>query len=271
MTCYAVGDLQGCLAPLQTLLEQVGFDPSRDQLWSVGDLVNRGPESLACLRFFAELGDSARVVLGNHDLHLLAVAEGIRPLKRGDTLQAILDAPDAAELLHWLRHRPLCFYDADRDVALVHAGIAPFWSMSEALDHAREVQSQLRGTGWRELLAGMYGDEPNRWDEQLAGLPRWRLIINYFTRMRFCRSDGSLDLGCKAAPADAPPGLVPWFDLPLRAAAPHRIVFGHWAALMGRTSRDDVIGLDTGCVWGEHLTLLDLDNGLTYTCACTAS
>lgn len=268
MTRYAVGDLQGCFEPLRKLLDKVRFDPARDQLWSVGDLVNRGPQSLACLRFIAGLGASARVVLGNHDLHLLAVANGIRPLKRGDTLREILDAPDCEELLAWVRRQPLLYSSPEGDYSLVHAGLAPQWSLADAHRLAAEVGAVLRGPGYVEFLRGMYGDQPDRWSEDLRGVERWRVITNYLTRMRFCTPEGQLEFASKEGPEDAPPGFMPWFDIPSRKSAGHTLIVGHWASLMGRANRADIFALDTGCVWGQHLTLLNLDTRRLRHCEC---
>ncbi|MDX9874162.1 MAG: symmetrical bis(5'-nucleosyl)-tetraphosphatase [Spongiibacteraceae bacterium] len=270
MARYAVGDLQGCLDPLLRLLERVAFDPTCDQLWSVGDLVNRGPQSLAALRYFYELGDAARVVLGNHDLHLLAVAEGIQPVKQGDTIDDILSAPDRDALLSWLRQQPLFYQDPRGDFAMAHAGIAPDWNFEQAQCLSDELQEVLRGPLCRHYLETMYGDEPDHWHESLQGPERWRVITNYFTRMRFCHADGALDLRVKTAPADAPAHLRPWFELlPSSVHAP-RLLFGHWAALQGRSTNPRCIGLDTGCVWGNQLTLFNLETGerLTESCAC---
>jgi bis(5'-nucleosyl)-tetraphosphatase (symmetrical) len=266
MTRYAVGDLQGCFDPLRHLLDQVKFDPAQDQLWSVGDLVNRGPQSLESLRFFRNLGTSARVVLGNHDLHLLAIAEGIRKIKRGDTLQPILDAPDASELLTWLRQQPLLYRTAD--FVLVHAGIAPQWSIDKAETLAAEVASVLRGKDYLDFLRGMYGDEPNCWSDSLEGVTRWRVITNYLTRMRFCGPHGELDLTTKEGLDQAPSGFTPWFDAPQRCSAGTRIIFGHWASLLGQSNRSDAIALDTGCVWGGNLSLYALDSGEYFRCSC---
>lgn len=266
MTRYAVGDLQGCFDPLRRLLDRVRFDPAQDRLWSVGDIVNRGPQSLQCLRFFYELGDSARIVLGNHDLHLLAAACGARPLKRGDTLQPILDAPDAADLLAWLRRQPLLYREAD--YTMVHAGIAPQWSVAHAEQLAGEVQSVLQSPRSEDFLHGMYGDAPDCWHDDLSGIERWRVITNYLTRMRFCDRNGVLDLKNKLGPEAAAPGFMPWYDVPDRKSAGQRLIVGHWAALMGRTRRDDVFALDTGCVWGNELTLLNLETRALTSCAC---
>jgi bis(5'-nucleosyl)-tetraphosphatase (symmetrical) len=268
MTRYAVGDLQGCFAPLRKLLDQVRFDPERDELWSVGDIVNRGPESLACLRFLAGLGDRARVVLGNHDLHLLAVANGIRPLKRGDTLREILDAPDCAELLGWVQNQPLLYSSPDDDYTLVHAGLAPQWSLADAKRLAAEVGAVLRGPDHLQLLRNMYGDQPDRWSESLRGVERWRVVINYMTRMRFCTPEGQLEFASKEGPEDAPPGFLPWFDVPGRKSAGHTLIVGHWASLMGRANRSDVIALDTGCVWGQQLSLFNMETKRIHHCDC---
>ena len=266
MTRYAVGDVQGCFGPLQRLLKRVKFDPAHDQLWSVGDLVNRGPQSLECLRFFYELGDSARVVLGNHDLHLLAVAHGVRPLKRNDTLQPILDAPDCAELLTWLRRQPLLHRDGE--YTMVHAGLAPQWTVARAQQLADEITAVLQGNQLVEFLRGMYGDTPACWSEDLQGIERWRVIVNYLTRLRFCTTAGVLDLKSKAGPGTAPPGFLPWFDVPQRKSAGDTLIVGHWAMLMGNTQRDDVIALDTGCAWGNRLTLLNLETRALLACEC---
>ncbi len=271
MTRYAVGDLQGCFDPLRKLLDQVRFDPARDQLWSTGDLVNRGPQSLACLRFLRELGASARVVLGNHDLHLLAIAHGIKKPKKSDTLREILDAPDCAELLDWLTRLPLFYRDPSGDYALVHAGLAPAWSIEQAQALSDELSGVLRSTQLRTYLEGMYGDEPDCWDDALTGTTRWRVATNHFTRMRVCDAAGRLDLRFKEEPAQMPSGFLPWFEAPQRRSAGQRIIFGHWAALMGRTDRDDIIALDTGCVWGGAMTLFDLDQARRYHCACESA
>lgn len=268
MTRYAVGDLQGCFAPLRKLLDKARFNPTRDQLWSVGDLVNRGPQSLDCLRFFVELGSSARVVLGNHDLHLLAVANGIRPLKRGDTLREILDAPDSAELLEWVRRQPLLYSSPEGDYTLLHAGLAPQWSLADAHRLAAEVSAVLRGPNYLEFLRGMYGDQPDRWSDDLQGVERWRVITNYLTRMRFCTPAGQLEFASKEGPEDAPPGFLPWFDVPGRKSAGHPLIVGHWASLMGRANRADIFALDTGCVWGQHMTLLNLETKRSRHCEC---
>lgn len=269
MTVYAVGDLQGCLDPLKRLLQQVAFDPTRDRLWLVGDLVNRGPQSLETLRFLYAIRDALVCVLGNHDLHLLAVAHNIERLKKGDTLGEILDAPDRAELLDWLRQQKLLHYDAERDIAMVHAGIPPQWSLKKALRCADEVEQALRDDArLLPFLDGMYGNEPNCWDSDLKGVTRLRVITNYFTRMRFCKADGTLDLKTKEGADSAPPGYLPWFSHKQRKTAGQKIIFGHWAALEGRCDAPGVTALDTGCVWGNAMTLLNVDSGERHCCDC---
>jgi bis(5'-nucleosyl)-tetraphosphatase (symmetrical) len=263
MTTYAIGDLQGCFDELQTLLDKIHFNPKQDKLWFVGDLVNRGPKSLECLRFVKKLSHQAITVLGNHDLHLIAVYYGHQALKKGDTLQAILDAPDAADLIEWLCHQPLVHHDASLQFTLVHAGIPPQWSITEALAKSKEVETALQGTQRQELLKHMYGSLPDQWDENLQGFDRLRLIINYFTRMRFCDADGKLTVSIKTKPQDAPAGWEPWFTVPRKTTQDH-IVFGHWAALEGITNDPYAHGIDTGCVWGNRLTALNL-NDLTET------
>lgn len=269
MAAYAVGDLQGCLEPLQCLLEHVHFDPARDQLWLVGDLVNRGPQSLETLRFLYSIRRSVVCVLGNHDLHLLAASRNIERLKKGDTLREILEAPDAEDLLQWVRQQKLMHYDADRNVAMVHAGIAPQWSLKKALKCAAEVETALHDDGlYPSYLEGMYGNEPSKWDSDLHGVTRLRVITNYFTRMRFCTSDGKLDLKGKEGVDTALPGYAPWFKHKDRKTRDVKIIFGHWAALEGRCDERDVYALDTGCVWGSAMTMLNVDNFERYLCDC---
>ena len=258
MAIYAIGDLQGCFEPLRRLLDKIAFDPAADTLWFAGDLVNRGPESLEALRFVRALGDSAVSVLGNHDLHLLAVVYGPHQPKKKDTLDAILAAPDREELLQWLLHRPLLHHDPEHATAMVHAGIHPHWSLEQARAYAGELEGMLRGSHAGDYFAGMYGNHPNRWLESHGGVDRLRVITNCFTRMRFVSAKGELDMKSKGPPGSQPKGLIPWFELPGRAAADTRIVFGHWAAL-GLHHGDNVVALDSGCVWGNHLTALRID------------
>ncbi|WP_213881730.1 symmetrical bis(5'-nucleosyl)-tetraphosphatase [Pseudomonas sp. dw_358] len=270
MTVYAVGDLQGCLEPLQCLLDQVAFDARKDQLWLVGDLVNRGPQSLATLRYLYAMRDALTCVLGNHDLHLLAAAANPERLKKGDTLREILDAPDAPLLLRWLRQQKLLHYDEQRNTALVHAGIPPQWSIQKAGRLAAEVETVLRDDNlYPAFLEGMYGNEPNKWDKDLEGIARLRTITNYFTRMRFCTRDGKLDLKGKEGADSAPPGYAPWFSYKERKTREQKIIFGHWAALEGRCDEPGVFALDTGCVWGNRMTLMNIDTGQRFGCDCT--
>ena len=271
MAVYAVGDLQGCLEPLQCLLEHVNFDQTTDQLWLVGDLVNRGPQSLETLRFLYSIRHSVTCVLGNHDLHLLAASRNIERLKKGDTLRGILEAPDCDELLQWVRRQKLLHYDAERNVAMVHAGIPPQWSLKKALRLAAEVEAALHDDDlYQPYLEGMYGNEPNKWDNDLHGVTRLRVITNYFTRMRFCTSEGKLDLKGKEGVDTAPPGYAPWFSYKERKSKDAKIIFGHWAALEGKCDEPGIFALDTGCVWGGAMTLLNVDTGVRLQCACDA-
>lgn len=271
MTTYAVGDLQGCLDPLKCLLQRVAFNPSRDCLWLVGDLVNRGPASLETLRFVRDLDGSAITVLGNHDLHLLATAYTIERLKRSDTLRPILDAPDRNDLIDWLRRQKIIHHDEKRDMTMVHAGIPPQWTISKALKRAAEVEAALRDDATLlPFLDGMYGNQPAKWSKELHGVPRLRLITNYFTRMRFCKADGTLDLEAKEGVETAPAGFAPWFSHANRKTRGRKIIFGHWAALEGRCEEPNVFALDTGCVWGHAMTLMNLDNGEMHRCDCEA-
>jgi bis(5'-nucleosyl)-tetraphosphatase (symmetrical) len=250
--------VQGCLDPLQRLLEALSFDPAADHLWFVGDLVNRGPRSLETLRFVRQLGSAAVTTLGNHDLHLLAAREGIRDERRNDTLRPIFAADDGDELLAWLRTQPLIHYDAQLGFVLVHAGIYPFWELREAEALAREVESLLAGERYRELLHNMYGNSPSRWNLALDGFDRARFVVNVFTRMRFCSAAGELDFDHTGPPGTQPPELMPWFAVPNRKTASQRIVFGHWAALP-HFDAANLFPLDSGCVWGRHLSALRLD------------
>ena len=259
MATYAIGDLQGCYRPLRQLLERLDFDPAHDQLWLVGDLVNRGPDSLACLRFVRDLGDAAITVLGNHDLTLLARASRPNP-QVNETLTPILEAEDRDELLHWLRHRPLLHRDTTLGWTSLHAGLAPEWSPAQAESLAGEVEQVLRSDDYPAFFEHMYGNQPDRWSHDLTGWDRLRMITNCLTRMRMCHPDGALDLSHKTTLADAPGGLLPWFALPERASADERIVFGHWSALERVAwPEHNVWGIDTGCVWGGKMTALRLD------------
>ncbi|MBI5438024.1 MAG: symmetrical bis(5'-nucleosyl)-tetraphosphatase [Nitrosomonadales bacterium] len=265
MAIYAVGDVQGCYAELARLLEDIRFDPAQDELWLVGDLVNRGPESLAVLRLVKSLGDSAITVLGNHDLHLLAVAEGAGELHRTDTLDEVLNAPDRDELLHWLRHQRMLY--AQDGYVLVHAGLLPQWSIAQAENLAREVETALRGDGYASFLAHMYGNSPHNWDDSLTGYKRLRVVVNAFTRMRICTAEGKMEFKFKGEVQDIQEGYLPWFDIPKRASADSTVIFGHWSAL-GLLNRRNVIALDTGCLWGGPMSAVRLDDRQLFQAAC---
>jgi bis(5'-nucleosyl)-tetraphosphatase (symmetrical) len=253
---YAIGDIQGCHAEFRALLAMIDFDGARDHLWLVGDLVNRGPESLEVLRDVIALGDAATTVLGNHDFHLLTIAAGHRAPHRGDTLDAILAAPDRQRLVDWLLHRPLCVADGDR--LLVHAGLLPAWTARDAVALSREVEATLAGNGAARFLSVLYGDEPAMWRDDLQGDDRLRAIVNAFTRMRFCSADGRMELREKRGPAFTPPGFTPWFLQPTRRSAAQTVVCGHWSTL-GLAITPNMLMLDSGCLWGGSLTAVDLE------------
>lgn len=258
MAIYAIGDIQGCHAEFVRLLDKCRFDPGRDRVWLVGDLVNRGPESLGVLRFVRGLGAAATVVLGNHDLYLLMLAAGHSRRNKDDTLARVLEAPDRDELLDWLARRPLLHVEGD--YAMVHGGLPPAWSVPRAAELAREVEHALRSGQAREFLRNLHGNQPERWSDSLQGWPRLRMIVNALTRMRFCTADGRLVLEAKGPPDKAPAGSLPWFRAPQRASRTHTIVFGHWSAL-GFHRSEGLIALDSGCVWGGKLTAVRLDDG----------
>lgn len=269
MATYAVGDIQGCLTPLLSLLEQIDFDPAIDKLWVAGDLINRGPQSLETLRFIRKLGDSAVVVLGNHDLSFLAIAEGFQAMRDGDTVEEILRAPDCDELCYWLRQQKLVHHDPELAYTMVHAGIPPQWSIKKALRRSTEVEEVLQDDDrYQDFLLHMFGSEPRQWDKSLRGNDRLRIITNYFTRMRFCDAEGQLEFQAKSGPDSAPKGFKPWYKIKNRKASADRIVFGHWAALQGYADAEHVYALDTGCVWGGNLTVMCLEDQTRYSCAC---
>ena len=252
MALYLIGDVQGCDAALARLLEKIDFSPSRDRLVLLGDLVNRGPASLAVLRRMAALGDAATCLLGNHDLHLLAVSQGVRQPHRSDTVGDILAAADRDALLDWLRHRPLAW--RERGVLMVHAGVLPQWTAEQTMQLAAEVEIVLRGADWAVFMHQMYGNQPDQWHDGLQGAARLRVTINALTRLRFCSADGRMEFDTKDRAADgAPPGYMPWFDVPGRQTAHEVVAFGHWSTL-GWLARPDLISLDTGCVWGGALS-----------------
>ena len=265
MATYAIGDVQGCVAALQHLLDAFGFDRARDRLWFVGDLVNRGPDSLATLRLVKDLGDAAVTVLGNHDFHLLAVAAGHAKRHRSDTLDPVLAAPDREELLAWLRQRPMLHVEGRW--AMVHAGLLPQWSVATARMLAQEVELALRGASWREFLATLYGDMPDSWSENLHGADRLRVIVNAMARMRFCTAEGTIEFRTKGETAKAPPGFFPWFDAPGRASSDHTLICGHWSTL-GLKLRPDLLALDSGCVWGGSLSAVRLEDRKLFQVPC---
>lgn len=262
MAIYAIGDVQGCCDELERLLDELRFDPAQDELWFVGDLVNRGPKSLATLRLIRSLGDRAIVVLGNHDLHLIALAFGnrtrVKSGRQGGELAQVLEAPDGPELVSWLQHQPLAYYRPELNTLMVHAGVIPDWDAATTIAMAHEVEQALQGPGCTAYIRDLYGDQPARWSPQLKGQDRLRFITNCLTRIRYCQADGTLDLDKNGAPGSQPDGLYPWFELPNRRTAQVRIVFGHWAAL-GLMKKDNLLGIDTGCVWGRQLTAVRLD------------
>lgn len=257
MSMYFIGDLQGCNLPFQRLLKAIDFSPSRDTLYLLGDLVNRGPDSLAVLRSLAALGDSARCVLGNHDLHLLAVWQGVRKQGRKDTLTDILQAPDREILMDWLRHRAMALHE--HGWLMVHAGVLPQWSLPKTLALAHEVELALRGPDIKGFLGDMYGNTPAVWSDELQGADRLRVIVNALTRLRFCTAEGEMDFTSSEGAGDAPAGYMPWFDVPGRASSEAPVAFGHWSTLATETAyaplvRANTLPLDTGCVWGGCLT-----------------
>ena len=265
MSTYAIGEVQGCYDQLRRLLDSIAFDPACDRLWFVGDLVNRGPQSLQTLRFVKGLGEHAVTVLGNHDLHLLVVAAGARKLHRGDTLDEILAAPDRDELLVWLRHRSMMH--AGDGYAMVHGGLLPQWSIAQALALGREVENALRGEDYHDFLCHMYGNEPARWRDDLSGHDRLRVITNAMTRLRLCSADGTMEFSHKTGLENLPRGFMPWYDVPGRASRDTALITGHWAAL-GLVVRPDLLALDTGCVWGRRLTALRLEDRRVFQCDC---
>jgi bis(5'-nucleosyl)-tetraphosphatase (symmetrical) len=259
MTTYIVGDIQGCYDPLRRLLDRIGFLPERDTLWSVGDLVNRGPNSLSVLRLLESLGDRFCGVLGNHDLHFLAVAEGVKRPKKQDTLNQLLEAPDLETHKAFVRQLPVVHRQGN--TLMVHAGIPPTWNLEQTLARASELTEWIRGDRYIQLLEQMYDDQPARFEERLRGIERARVLTNVFTRMRFCSPDDTLDLTEKRDARFAPKGMKPWFAHSGRALQSMSIVFGHWAALEGVAMGKNVHALDTGCVWGKRLTAMDLETG----------
>ncbi len=272
MATYVIGDIQGCYVELQQLLRQIHYRPDKDKLWCVGDLVNRGPSSLEVLRFIKNLGNRAITVLGNHDLHLLAVAHGrTERIHRKDTLTAILNAPDKTKLLTWLRHCPLLHYDITLNVAMIHAGLPPQWNFAQASQYAHEVETVLRSDQYLTYFNSLYGSKPRTWSENLKGEERLRYITNCFTRLRYCSAEGELALEKKEAPdPKSDSQYQPWFSLPNRRSREIRIIFGHWSTL-GYYANHNVVALDTGCLWGGMLTALCLEDERIYRVPCAGA
>lgn len=265
MATYIIGDLHGCFAEFQQLLAQANFNPKQDELWLTGDLVARGGNSLECLRFVKNLGERATVVLGNHDLHLLSTLQGIKKVKPKDNVDAIFEAEDREDLQNWLRNRPLAALHPQHHFLLVHAGVSPEWDLATTLQCAKEVETALQSSDFKSLLEQMYDNEPSRWSPDLQGIERLRYAINVFTRMRFCFADKRLDFACKLPPQQAPTELKPWFELenPLYCELP--ILFGHWASLIGYPTPAQIYALDSGCVWGNCLTMLRWEDKKIFT------
>ncbi len=262
MATWAIGDLQGCAAEFEALLAAIEFDPGQDRLWLLGDLVNRGPDSLAVMRRVMALQDRVHAVLGNHDLHFLCIWYGEHQPNAGDTFSDLLAAPDARDVAEWLRRLPFCHQDRRLGYSMAHAGIPPGWTVSRALQASRELTQVLRGPGHRAYFQRLYGNQPDHWREDLVGMARWRLLTNLFTRMRLIDASGRLNFSHKGTPATAGAGWEPWYRrLQPEQLEGGRLLFGHWAALDGETGRADVIALDTGCVWGRRLTALCLESG----------
>ena len=266
MATYAIGDIQGCFCALERLMEQLQFNPIKDRLWCVGDLVNRGPDSAPVLRYIKGLGGSAITVLGNHDLHLLAVAAGCVPTREKDTVHDVLTAHDRDDLIEWVRHQPVIY--RQHDFLLVHAGLLPQWSTDDADNYAHEVHAMLRSADYKTFLTALYDDKrARRWSNSMTGMDRLVAITKILTRLRVCTIDGRVDFSFKRPPEQAPSGYLPWFQVPSRHNADTTIIFGHWAAL-GLHMHDNVIGLDSGCVWGRQLTAVRLDDRQVFQVPC---
>jgi len=265
MPTYAIGDIQGCHSAFEHMLDAIGFEAARDRLWLVGDLVNRGPESLAVLRRVMALGDAAITVLGNHDLHLLAVAEGFRKPHRSDTLEGVLGAPDRNEMLEWMRSCKMMHVEGE--YALVHAGLLPEWTTGRALELAREVEAVLSGSLFHQFLGQMYGNHPDRWSESLTGVDRLRVVVNAMTRMRVCTPEGGMDFRFKGRPEDTPAGYLPWYAVPGRASRDRTVICGHWSAL-GLRMEERLVALDSGCLWGGTLSAVRLEDRRLYQVSC---
>ena len=259
MAIYAIGDVQGCFDELTALIKKIAFNPKEDKLWFAGDLVNRGPKSIETLRWVKSLGNNAITVLGNHDLHLLAAYAGTREVKETSSLYHVIKAHDIKELIDWIRQQPIMHYDPNLNIAMVHAGLLPCWDIKKAITHANEVETALCSNHYQDFLNNMYGDQPNYWDKNLKGWDRLRVITNSFTRLRYCSLDGIMELNEKGPLGSQKPGLKPWFEVKSRNSLDTKIIFGHWSTL-GSYKGNNVIAIDTGCIWGGCLTAIRLDN-----------
>ena len=258
MAVYAIGDIQGCYREFRKLLKKIDFQPRRDRLMLVGDLVNRGPDSIGVMRYVLDHQEQIEIVLGNHELHMLVAYEELGEPRLADTFTDVLNAPDCNDIMQWLRLQPLATYNSEMNILMVHAGVYPSWSLEDCLLRAAEASEKLTGKNYRKFLAKMYGNKPNSWSNELSGKKRWRFIVNSFTRMRYLYEDGKLDFSCVLQPGKQPVGLFPWFNFPGRISLATRVVFGHWSSL-GLYQDNHVIALDTGCCWGRKLTAIRVD------------
>jgi len=265
MALYLIGDIQGCYSELRALLKRVNFNPEHDQLWAAGDLVARGQDSLATIEYLRSLGTSFNSVLGNHDLHLMAIYHGLKKAKKSDKIDSLLASKNIEQIIDWLAQFPLILPLPDGKSFLSHAGISPQWTVTEALENAKFAEKKIKSKDRAKWLERMYGNQRNNWLDVSTKTDRFRFTINAFTRMRFCYDDGSLELDCKSLPSDAPQGVRPWFTLMSTEQTSYQWYFGHWAALMGQTSNKNAIALDTGCVWGNHLTIIDHSTNKLFT------
>ena len=271
MATFVIGDIQGCFDELQELVDYISYDPKKDQLWFVGDLVNRGPKSLETLRWVMSLGNSAVTVLGNHDLHLLALHAGVKEVKTTSSLYSTLHANDIDELVEWLRSQPLMLYNKQLEFALVHAGLAPQWTVKNAMRYSEEVESALQSKNYKDFLFNMYGDQPNQWDASLKDWDRLRAITNFMTRVRYCDDQGVISFSDKGPPGTQSTGMKPWYEIATRKSQDTSVVFGHWSTL-GYVNDYNVISTDTGCLWGGKLTAIKIEpkNLTIYQLDCEA-
>ena len=265
MATYAIGDLQGCLTEFKSLLEKIDFNSKKDRLWLVGDVVNRGPDSLSTLKFLMDLSESVTMVLGNHDLHLIKLVASNEKASEIDTLNETLTSQDIFKITDWLRKKPL--FHSEEDYSMVHAGLLPQWNITQIKLLAKEVETHLAGNNWRSFLKNIYGNKPDSWDEKLENYERWRVIINAFTRLRVCTANGKMNFTFKGSLNDLPHGYMPWFDVPTRRSKKTTIIFGHWSAL-GLSIKRNIISLDTGCVWGRSLSAIRLEDRKVFQASC---